>query len=132
MKKGRNPSLLANIHSKKTGIRKSNEIVKTILDLNDYNQDTNKQKRHKMINDDNIKAKKINFEDFISGVAFLGVVEEIRELYVKLSLPNMKTGFCSIKEISTFVSILIEEFSCSGKAQVSNILIGLYLSFTLL
>jgi len=32
----------------------------------------------------------------------------------------MKTGFCSIREISTFISVLIEKFSYNDEAQINN------------
>lgn len=82
-----------------------------------------KNRKNKLI-EKNIKenlAYKINWKELTPGVSLLAVIEEIRDLYLRLSLPNMKIGFCSIREISTFITVFIDNFSKNEEAQINNL-----------
>ena len=43
-------------------------------------------------------AHQIRWSGLQNGDGILGVVKEIQEMDIKISLPNMKTGYCSIRE----------------------------------
>jgi len=55
-------------------------------------------------------AHQIRWSGLQNGDGILGVVKEIQEMDIKISLPNMKTGYCSIREVSSVLSDLIDEF----------------------
>jgi len=65
-------------------------------------------------------AHQVNWKSLKSGDAVLGVVKEINELDVKVSLPNMKTGYCHIREISSTLGTLIDEFA-ENEGQLSDL-----------
>ena len=77
---------------------------------------SSKKKRMTFNEDEEEVAKKIKvseiamltFKQIKKGLVMMGVVKKINELDMEISLPNQLTGYCSLTEISDYVSAQVE------------------------
>ncbi|KAJ3191224.1 rRNA biogenesis protein rrp5 [Irineochytrium annulatum] len=76
-------------------------------------------KRHKATRDAAVHM--LNYKQLVVGMSLLGVVREINDLDMVISLPNQLTGFLSIAEVSDHLTCLLENVAMAeGEDDAAN------------
>jgi rRNA biogenesis protein RRP5 len=100
-----------------------NELFNTTTDTTEEIKDDtqiHKSKKLKLQNIHSLSHKNINI-----GSSLIGIVKQIGQLDISLSLPNRLSGFVSITEISDYLTNLVEQVANDSDDEESDGLVDL-------